>query len=101
MIKKLKVCRKNGKPRLWLEGAALTEFCWTKGDKFSLVYGDINIIVLKRDKNGNKTVSGRDRNGAKCPIIDIVGRDVKALDSYSEIKAFFTVNEIRIQGLIS
>lgn len=100
MIKTLKVCRKNTKPRLWIEGASLTEFNWAKGDKFSLLYGDINLIVLKRDQNGNKTVSGRDRNGAKCPIIDIVGRDVKVLDSYSQIKVFFTVNEIRIQGLI-
>lgn len=98
MNKTLNVCRKNGKPRLWIEGATLARAGWNRGDHYDLS-ADGATITLSKAQQGRKKVSGRSRNGNECPIIDIVGRDVMALDSFSEIEINFAESAISVKGI--
>ena len=97
----LKVCRKNNKPRLWIEGDFLLSNGWVKGDKYNVInylYNDY--IALQKNPDGHKKVSGRDRNNKHIPIVDIVGKDISVLDQYQNIKLFFIDNEtIVIRGV--
>ena len=98
MNKTLNVCRKNGKPRLWIEGSTLARAGWNRGDYYDLSV-DGAIITLSKADQGRKKVSGRSRNGKECPIIDIVGRDVIALDSFSKIEINFSESAISVKGI--
>ena len=95
----LKVCRKNNKPRLWIEGDFLLSNGWVKGDKYNLIkYSDY--LALQKNPGGHKKVSGRDRNNKHIPIIDIVGKDVSMLDEFQNITIFFIdLETIVIKGV--
>jgi len=104
--KVLKVCRKNNKPRLWIEGDFLLSHGWVKGDSFDLTEcfefneNDLkDYLTLTRKPNGKRKVSGRDRNNKHIPIIDITGRSVSMLNEYQKIKLIINENYILIKGV--
>jgi DNA (cytosine-5)-methyltransferase 1 len=71
----------RGKPRLWIEGAHLTEAGFKRGDRFRLTFGD-RIAIIEKTTNGNRTVSGK----GDSPIIDIVGDALAFLGTVERVK---------------
>ena len=55
----------RGAPRLWLEKSILTDFGWSKGDRFSCVFGT-GFVQYVRDPEGKRKVAGVEGR----PIID-------------------------------
>ena len=63
---KRKIGRNRGKRRLWLEGACLSAFGWSKGDRFNATFEN-GCIIYEKDLNGQRAVAGTE--GTR-PIID-------------------------------
>ena len=69
----------RGSRRIWLEGSRLTKTGWAKGDRFRVVNttnddGEQFVVMIK-DPNGDRVVSGRERRGKPLPIIEVVSKD--------------------------
>ena len=58
----------RGKPRLWLEGACLSDNGWARGDRFDVVEGAGRLSYVKRAE-GKRKVAGT----VQRPIIDTNG----------------------------
>lgn len=66
----LKLGANRGNPRVWIEGNHLLRAGFTPQSKFRATFQD-GSIVLELAQDGDRTVSGRSRDGKELPIIDI------------------------------
>ena len=63
----------RGNPRLWLEGAILTEAGFDRGTRYAVTIGSA-AIVLDVAPDGKRSVAGKTKaGGANHPIIDMNG----------------------------
>jgi hypothetical protein len=79
MIRNVRIGANRGKARLWLEGAWLAQFGFTKGAAFYIAVSDgptLTITLGASEEHRARRVSGKgDR-----PIIDIAGDVLAPLD---------------------
>jgi DNA (cytosine-5)-methyltransferase 1 len=66
----LKLGANRGNPRVWIEGNHLLRAGFTPQSKFRATFQP-GSIVLELAEDGDRTVSGRSRDGKELPIIDI------------------------------
>lgn len=66
----LKLGANRGNPRVWIEGNHLLRAGFTPQSKFRATFQP-GSIVLELAEDGDRTVSGRTRDGRPLPIIDI------------------------------
>jgi hypothetical protein len=81
--REMRLGENRGKPRLWLEGAVLRENGFLRGNPFVLTITERQITIERGVMAGltltaarhhsQRHVSGKTRNGADHPIIDING----------------------------
>lgn len=65
------IASNKGKPRIWIEGAKLSNCGFTRGAQYSVCDLADSVLRLELDPNGRRVVSGRTRNGKDTPIIDL------------------------------
>ena len=83
----------RGRPRLWLEGAILTESGFNHGDRFN-VTNEPDRIIIKNDPEGKRKIAGK----SDRPIIDIIG---KVIENSLDTSKVSRVNIKRVRdGLI-
>ncbi len=83
----------KGRPRIWLEGAILTECGFNHGDRFN-VSNKPDKMIIKRDPIGERKIAGN----ADRPIIDMTGKVIEASFNCEKISRV-NVNKIR-DGLL-
>jgi len=75
----LKLGTNRDKPRVWIEGKHLDRAGFAPGSRFRATFTK-DLIVLELSDDGDRTVSGRNRDGKALPIIDInAGQITEAL----------------------
>ena len=67
----LKATPHRGTIRIWLEGAKLARAGFERYAKFSHEMAEDGALILRLDDDGDRAVSGRERNGKSLPIIDM------------------------------
>lgn len=77
-----KIGMNRSKPRVWIEGAALIQAGFARGDKFSATIKE-GRLVIQLDADGARTVSGK---GDK-PIVDIATGDLLTIAPIGTILA--------------
>ena len=83
MKREMRLGTNRGKPRLWLEGKILSDHGFKRGDPFVLDVGLTRIVLTAGRISGppipgtshrsERRVSGKTKNGADHPIIDVNG----------------------------
>jgi len=76
----LKLGTHRNSPRLWLEGSKLAAAGFSKGDAFEIreaidATGTARGLIVLKTTDGDRTTSGRTRNGKSLPIIDAHSQD--------------------------
>ena len=97
-VKNITLGEKRGSPRLWLDGQMPERAGFAPGIKFSLVT-DANgqRVVLRIADDGERTVSGKEKNGRQLPVIDINSAEALAvLRGYGTLRVIFLKNEIHV-----
>lgn len=87
----------KGKPRLWIEGVKLAAAGFRRGLMYTLRETEDSILLL-RDNDGKRKVSGRTRNNVDIPIIDLSGKMLAdKFGQNSRVKVVFMENVIAIR----
>lgn len=71
----LKLGEHRGNRRVWIEGQTLARAGFAPSDAIRATF-EAGRIIIERDPTGERTVSGRTRNGRALPIIDICAGQV-------------------------
>ena len=83
-------------PRLWIEGLKLDTAGFKRGSHYSISIKEDSIII-SLDQNGNRTTSGRNRNGRQIPIIDLNIKELsKQFGLDTRVRVIFTSGKIFI-----
>jgi DNA (cytosine-5)-methyltransferase 1 len=85
----------RGKPRLWIEGAALASEGWKRGDRFALVF-TIDGIDIERRADGKRKIAGTDAR----PIIDINTPKIReSVGAVERVTVSVERNRIAVRGV--
>lgn len=90
--------RRDGRPRVWLEGARLDRSGFTPAARYELdIDKDSMSIVLRLDPEGDRMVSRRGREGSLTPIVEIASaRALSMFDGLDRLTVRFEEGCIRI-----
>lgn len=90
--------RRDGRPRVWLEGARLDRSGFVPAARYELdVDADAMSIVLRLAPDGGRMVSRRGREGALTPIVEIASaRALSMFDGLERLSVRFEDGCIRI-----
>jgi len=90
--------RRDGRPRVWLEGARLDRSGFVAAARYELdVDKDSMSIVLRLDPTGGRMVSRRGKEGALTPIVEIASaRALSMFDGLERLSVRFEDGCIRI-----
>ena len=76
VVKTLRLGMNRGNPRLWLEGATLSNAGFVRGARYDCTIG-ANGITFELNAEGKRRVSGKAKaNGEQWPIIDMNGANL-------------------------
>ena len=64
-----KIGQNKGRPRLWLEGAILTECGFSHGERYNVTPYD-GYLTIEKAHGGKRKIAGK----AERPIIDMLGK---------------------------
>lgn len=90
--------RRDGRPRVWLEGSRLDRSGFTPAARYELdVDKDGMSIVLRLDPQGGRMVSRRGRDGSVTPIVEIASaRALSMFDGLERLSVRFERGIIRM-----
>jgi len=97
-VKNVTLGEKRGSPRLWLDGPMPERAGFAPGMRFSMAT-DANgqRVVLRIADDGDRTVSGKEKNGRHLPVIDINSAEALAvLRGYGKLRVIFLDREIHV-----
>ncbi len=88
--------RRDGRPRVWLEGPRLDRCGFVPSARYDLVVDEVaSTILLRLDPQGGRMVSRRVRDGSTRPIVEIASmRDLSMFDGVESLMVRFEEGRI-------
>jgi len=77
-----KIGTNRGRPRLWLEGAILSENGFKHGDRWDISIDVKAAMIITLSEKGKRKIAGTESR----PIIDIIGGAIEAVFDVSKVK---------------
>ena len=77
-----KIGTNRGRPRLWLEGAILSENGFKHGDMWDIAADVKAAMIIHLSETGKRKIAGSESR----PIIDIIGGAIEAVFDVSDVK---------------
>ena len=98
-----KIGRSHGYRRVWLEGVLPERSGFIRGTRYRIACeGQDKAVVLIKDQQGTRIVSGKQKGDRDIPVIDINSDELLAMfDGMDEVRVIFTDEAILLMPLAS